>query len=65
MSGSASFHSVSKPRYGGWLTLDPLESFWVPQPFTTLVKGAGVEFDFDYRPPSHQSALTPSTSISL
>jgi len=45
--------------HGGWLTLDPLASFWVPHPFTGLVKGAGVEFDFAYRPSLHQSALTP------
>jgi len=38
--------SVRKLSGGGWLTLDPLASFWVPHPFTTLVKGAGVEFDF-------------------
>src|SRR5260370_28011636 len=37
----------------------------VPHPFTILVKGAGVEFDFDYRPSSDQSALNPSTSVSL
>jgi hypothetical protein len=30
---------------GGWLTLDPLGSPWVPHPFTILVKGADVEFD--------------------
>jgi hypothetical protein len=30
-------------RIGGWLTLDPLGSSWVPHPFTNLVKGAGVE----------------------
>jgi len=38
---------------GGWLTPDPLGSFWVPHPFTTLVKGAGVEFDFAARPSFH------------
>jgi len=31
--------------FGGWLTLDPLGSSWVPHPFTILVKGAGIEFD--------------------
>jgi hypothetical protein len=29
-------------------------------PFTILVKGAGVEFDFDYRLSFPQCALTPS-----
>jgi hypothetical protein len=33
-------------KWGGSLTLDPPRSLWVPHPFTVLVKGAGVEFDF-------------------
>src|SRR6266851_7663646 len=37
----------------------------VPRSFTILVKGAGVEFAFDRPSLLHQSALTPSTSISF
>ncbi len=37
----------------------------MPHLVTILAKGAGVEFDSDYRPSSDQSALTPSASISL
>jgi len=49
LEGQASELGGRPPRIGGWLVLDPFGSLCVPHPFTTLVKGAGVEFDFDRR----------------
>jgi len=58
-------YEVSGYRQLGVVTLDPLGSFWVPHPFAILVRGAAVECGFDCRFLSHQSVLTPSTSISF
>ncbi len=62
LEGQASELGGRPPRIGGLAGLNPLGRFWVPHNFTTLVKGADVEFDFDCRLSFHQSALTPFPS---